>query len=263
MRLACSLFAIACATLAGCGGSSDCPALSLGMQSLAARASTIDIAVFDSSASCDGNDVAAGAPAPQITRHVDGNGITTLQVPAGHYVVVLHAFDASGAFIGSACEAELFTPGQRACVSVALSTPMVDPDGGIADLAFGAGGSGGGGGGNGGGDMGMVPFAPQTSGVSTNLYSVFSPGGGVAYVVGTVGVILKTTDGGAMWTKQTSGTSFDLEGVWGASATDVYVAGKHGTVLHTTNGGTSWQTTNVGLTSDFYDVWGAGASDVY
>jgi hypothetical protein len=263
VRAACSLFAIVCAAFSGCGGASDCPALSLDMQSLAARATTIDVAIFDSSTSCDGNDVAAGAPAPLVTRHVDGHGDTMLQLPAGHYIVVLHAFDAGGTFIGSACEAELFTPGQRACVSVTLSTPMIDTDGGAPDLALGGGGSGGGGGGTGGGDMASAVFVPQTSGVTTNLYEVWSPGSGVAYIVGAAGVLLKTSNDGATWTKQTSGTAMDLEAVWGSSATDVYVVGKHGTVLHTTNGGTNWQAVNVGLTSDLYDVWGASASDVY
>ncbi|MCU1279673.1 MAG: glucosyltransferase-I precursor [bacterium] len=234
------------------------------MQSLAARAATIDIAVFDSSTSCGGNDVAADAPAPLVSRHIDGHGDTTLQLPAGHYVVVLHAFDAAGAFIGSACQAELFTPGQRACVSVTLSTPMIDGDGGIPDLAIGGGGGGGsGGGGSGGSDMGSKTFVAQTSGVTSTLYQIWSAGGGVVYVVGVGGVLLKTTDGGAVWTKLNSGTTFDLEAAWGSSATDVYVVGKHGVVLHTTNGGTNWSTVNVGITTDLYDVWGAGASDVY
>jgi hypothetical protein len=137
------------AAVAGCGGGGDCPALTLEMQSLAAQATAMDINVYDASTSCAGNDVAAGAPAPLLNRHVDGHDGTTLELPAGHYVVVLHAFDAAGAFIGSACQAELFTPGQRACVSITLSTPMIDGDGGIPDLAIGVGGSGGSGGGSG------------------------------------------------------------------------------------------------------------------
>ena len=125
--------------LAGCGGGGDCPALSIDMQSLAAKAARVDLEIFDAAqnASCSGNDVAADAPAPLVTRSLDGHAGTTLQLPAGHYIVVMHAFDASGSFIGSACEAEVFTPGQRACVSVALSTPMIDGDGGV-DLALGA-----------------------------------------------------------------------------------------------------------------------------
>ncbi len=255
-----------CVALVGCGGSGgDCPALSPGMQSLAAQAASIDLEVFDASASCAGNDVAADAPAPLVTRTLVGDAGTTLQLPAGHYIVVMHAFDASGAFIGSACEAEVFTPGQKACVSVALSTPMIDGDGGVPDLALGGGGGGGvgGGGGASGGDMAPAVFGPQTSGVTTDLYEVWSAGGGIVYVVGVTGVILKTTDSGATWMKQTSGTTQDLEGVWGASAMEVWTVGKRGTVLHTLDGGTSWTAISLSTTNDVYDVWGAGASDVY
>ncbi|HEX9105307.1 MAG TPA: hypothetical protein VF997_24020, partial [Polyangia bacterium] len=222
------------AALAGCRGGGDCPALSLGMQSLAAQATSIDLEVFDASASCSGNDVAADAPPPLVTRTLDGHTAATLQLPAGHYIVVMHAFGAGGAFIGSACEAEVFTPGQRACVSVALSTPMIDGDGGIPDLALGGGGAGGGGGGGGSGvvDMGTVPFVAQTSGVTSNLFQPWSAGGGVVYIAGRAGVILKTTDGGANWSKLSTGTATDLEGIWGSSATDVWAAGLKGTVLH-------------------------------
>ncbi|MDB4966308.1 MAG: hypothetical protein JWN44_1997 [Myxococcales bacterium] len=265
--------AIVLSALPGCGGASDCPALTLNMQSLAAQASAVDILVYDSTSRCGGNDVAAGAAAPVVSRHLDGHAGTTLQLPSGQYVVVMHAFDAGGAFIGSACQAELFTPGQRACVSVALSTPMLDPDGGVADLATGGGGgggagaAGGGGGGGGGGaangDMAVTPFTVQSSGVTTSLYQAWSAGNGVVYVVGAAGVILKTTNGGTTWTKQTSGTASDLEAVWGSSATDVTIAGFKGTVLHTTNGGTSWTLVSVGVTTNLFDIWGAGAGDIY
>lgn len=257
---------VAGAALAGCGGGGDCPTLSLDMQSLAAKAARVDLEIFDSTASCYGNDVGADAPSPLVTRSLDGHTGTTLQLPAGHYIVVMHAFDAGGAFIGSACEAEVFTPGQRACVSVALSTPMIDGDGGVPDLALGNGGGGGGGGGGvgGGGDMGgTVAFTAQSSGVTTDLYQPWSAGGGVVYIAGVTGVILKTSDGGATWTKQTTGTTQDLEGVWGSSATDVWTVGKKGTVLHTTNGGTTWTAVSIGSTADVYDVWGASATDVY
>ncbi|HEX6835467.1 MAG TPA: YCF48-related protein, partial [Polyangia bacterium] len=87
-------------------------------------------------------------------------------------------------------------------------------------------------------------------------------GGGVAYIVGVQGVLLKTSDSGATWTKQTTNTTHDLEAVWGSSATDVWAAGVKGTLLHTTDGGTTWQAVST-TTSDVYDVWGANANDVY
>ncbi|HEY2743361.1 MAG TPA: YCF48-related protein [Polyangia bacterium] len=249
------------AALAGCGGGGDCPALSIDMQSLAAQASAVDVDVYDASASCDGNDLAGGAPAPVVSRHIEGNSGTTLELPAGNYVVVLHAFDASGAFIGSACQADVFTPGQHACVSVALSTPAID-DRGFGDLGTGGGGGGGSGGGGGAVDMAATPFVAQTSGVTTVLYQPWAAGNGIVYIAGASGTILKTTDSGTTWTKQSTGTTYDLEAVWGVSDQNVWAVGLHGTVLHTTNGGSAWSSIGSG-TNDLYDVWGTSASDIY
>src|SRR4051812_29333802 len=63
---------VVCAVLAGCGGATDCPALSVDMQSLAAKASSMELDVYDATASCDGNDIAAGAPAPLVSRTLGG-----------------------------------------------------------------------------------------------------------------------------------------------------------------------------------------------
>lgn len=246
--------------VAGCGGAAACPPLLPAMGSLAAQAAAVEIDVYDDSATCDGNDV-AGAPQLLLTRRSDGANATTVQLPAGHYVVVLHAFDANGALIGSACEPELFSPGQHACLSVPLSDVT---DGGVpgggddlagADLA----------GTPPPGDMGKPPFVEQSSGVTTDLYEAWSPGGGVVFVVGVSGVILHSTDSGATWTKQTSGTTNTLEAVWGSSADDVFVVGTSGLVLHTTNGGAKWTQLSVPVAPSIYlyDVWGSSASDVY
>ncbi len=258
----------------GCGGrSSGCPALSASMQGLAAQAASIDLEVYPSAAVCDGNDVAAGGPAPLVSRRVDGNG-STLQLPAGHYVVVLHAFDAGGAWIGSACQAELFTPGQSTCLSITLTQPLVVGDGGVPtdDFGFGGGGGGSGGGGgiggsggvggSGGGDMATKQFTAQTSGVTTTLYQPWTPGNGIVYVAGAAGVILKTTDYGTTWNKLTVGTTQDIEAVWGSSASDVYAVGLGGTILHTTNAGASWTSISGGNYA-YYDIWGSGPNDVY
>jgi photosystem II stability/assembly factor-like uncharacterized protein len=255
------MLALCTAAVLGCGGSATCPALSIDMQSLAAQASAIDVDIYDASVSCDNNDVSARPPSPLVSRHLDGHSGTQLELPAGHYVVVLHAFDANGVFIGSGCQSEIFTPGQHACVSIDLSPPTIQsitPDGDLG--TGGTGGNGGGGGTTGGPDMGR-PFETQTSGVTTPLYQPWAAGNGIVYAVGASGVILKTTDSGVTWTKQNSGTTQDLEAIWGTSATNVYIAGTRGTILHTTNG-TSWSSMNQG-TNDFWDVWGVNATDIY
>jgi len=262
----CSVVVLTSAAVLGCGGGDGCPALSLDMQSLAAQAAAIDVDVYDANAACDGNDIAAGAPDPIVSRHLDGNAGTTLQLPAGNYVVVLHAFDAGGTFIGSACQADVFTPGQRACVSVALSAPAIDTLG-VGDMGGGGtGGAGGGGTGGTGGGGGLPPFVTQTSGVTTTLYQAWAAGNGVVYAVGvhdtTGGVILKTTDSGTTWKRLNAGTTQDLEAVWGVDAMNVWAVGLRGTILRTTNGGTSWTNVGTGQTP-YYDIWGTSANDVY
>ena len=51
------------------------------------------------------------------------------------------------------------------------------------------------------------------------------------------GTILRTTDGGATWTKQFIGTSNDLIGVSFTDANTGTVVGQGGTIMRTTTGG--------------------------
>jgi photosystem II stability/assembly factor-like uncharacterized protein len=58
-----------------------------------------------------------------------------------------------------------------------------------------------------------------------------------AFVVGSAGTILRTTDGGDTWTRQESGTTHALHSVSFADANTGTVVGDYGTILHTTTGG--------------------------
>jgi photosystem II stability/assembly factor-like uncharacterized protein len=80
----------------------------------------------------------------------------------------------------------------------------------------------------------------QTSNATEDLYDVFFDGTGrLGWAVGSGGVILSTTDAGAIWTRRTPST-FTLQGVWFTSALEGWVVGNAGTVLHTLNGGSTW-----------------------
>jgi photosystem II stability/assembly factor-like uncharacterized protein len=252
--------------LHGCGGDRACPALSLDMRSLAAQATSIELDIYDAAAGCDGAEVARGAPSPLVSRHLEGGGGTTLQLPPGQYLVVLHAFDDGGRLLGRACEPELFNPGQRACLAVSLQAApgVIVDDGGTVvggDLATGGASDFGTPPGDQGG--GTAAFAPQASGTTKDLYQAWSPGGGEAFVVGVSGTILHTSDDGATWQAQSSGTTQALESMWGSGPNDVYVVGLRGLLLHSSNAGASWQKVPVPTTVDLYDVWGSGADDVY
>ena len=57
--------------------------------------------------------------------------------------------------------------------------------------------------------------------------------------VGSDGLILRTTDGGANWTNQTSGTTSFLNDVSFTDTNNGTAVGENGTILRTTNGGTT------------------------
>lgn len=75
---------------------------------------------------------------------------------------------------------------------------------------------------------------------SVTLNSVSCANASTCWSVGTIGTILKTSDGGNTWTKQTSGTSRTLTCVFFTDASNGWVAGDSGTVLRTTDGGSNW-----------------------
>jgi photosystem II stability/assembly factor-like uncharacterized protein len=267
MPLLRSLALLALILACGCDGGGDwCPALPPEMASLAAQAASIDVLIYDATASCDGNDVAAGAPAPVSERHVGDGGDPALKLPAGGYVIVLHAYDAGGALIGSGCSVEMFTPGQRACLSVAITAPSHGGRGGVDGGLGDGGGLDDGGIIGGGGDMaGAVPFTAQTSGTTNNLYQVWYAGNNELFVVGIKGTILHTSNGGTSWQSQSSGTTLDLEAIWGSGPNDIYIVGIGGIVLHSANAGSSWQRVTVPVSNGLalWDVWGSAVNDVY
>ena len=51
------------------------------------------------------------------------------------------------------------------------------------------------------------------------------------YVVGSGGVILKTSNGGGSWVTEASGTTQDLRSLYFVNVTTGYVAGTNGTIL--------------------------------
>lgn len=63
--------------------------------------------------------------------------------------------------------------------------------------------------------------------------------GGAPYTGGN-GVILKTVDGGSVWTRQTIPTTNPLRGITCPASSVCYAAGDGGALLKTTNGGGSW-----------------------
>jgi photosystem II stability/assembly factor-like uncharacterized protein len=82
------------------------------------------------------------------------------------------------------------------------------------------------------------------SGISSlsTLNDIYFSDTNTGWVVGTGGIIRKTTDAGATtWAGQNSNTTLELLGVDFIDNTTGYACGRSGIILNTINGGTSWQ----------------------
>ena len=90
------------------------------------------------------------------------------------------------------------------------------------------------------GELRADGWVAQTSGTLSNLYSVSFADANNGAAVGTSGMILHTTNGGANWVRQVVGTTVWFYGVHFVDANTGTVVGEAGTVLHTTDGGTTW-----------------------
>lgn len=77
-------------------------------------------------------------------------------------------------------------------------------------------------------------------------------------VVGIMGNIWRTTDGGATWNQQASGVSENLNNVIYISPTEGYIAGHGGTILHTTNSGVSWLREDCGTIVNLNKIFFSG-----
>ncbi|MBU1423158.1 MAG: hypothetical protein KKG06_08270, partial [Bacteroidetes bacterium] len=73
--------------------------------------------------------------------------------------------------------------------------------------------------------------------------------------VGHYGTILRTTNGGALWTTQTSGTTAWLLSVSFTDANTGTAVGSGGTILRTTDGGALWTSQTSGTTNSLRGVF--------
>ena len=80
----------------------------------------------------------------------------------------------------------------------------------------------------------------QTSGTSEHLNDVYFVNNNTGYIVGNLGTILKTINGGANWFTQVSGYPNHLFGIYFVSSTKGFIVGDGGIKLKTNNGGNSW-----------------------
>jgi photosystem II stability/assembly factor-like uncharacterized protein len=100
-----------------------------------------------------------------------------------------------------------------------------------------------------------------------NLMSVFFADANNGWAVGQWGSMVRTTNGGATWTKLESGTSNGLSSVFFVNASTGWASGGFGTLLKTTDGGSTWAHQNSGASRTLYALsfvndttgWAAGS----
>jgi photosystem II stability/assembly factor-like uncharacterized protein len=78
-------------------------------------------------------------------------------------------------------------------------------------------------------------------GTKNNLHSVFFINSRIGYIAGDSGLVLKTSNGGTVWTAATPVTKRNLFCVIFASIDTGYAFGDSVTVLKTTDGGSNWR----------------------
>lgn len=89
---------------------------------------------------------------------------------------------------------------------------------------------------------------------TTTIYDIDFATPDIGWLVGTGGMIVKTTNGGDTWINQSGVTTLELYGVDFVDENTGYVVGQSGLILKTTNGGSNWFTQTSGVTNALYDV---------
>jgi photosystem II stability/assembly factor-like uncharacterized protein len=75
------------------------------------------------------------------------------------------------------------------------------------------------------------------------------------FVVGEFGMVLKSEDAGATWSRQRGATGKLLFAVHAASGSHAAAAGSDGSVLETRDGGATWQLLSTPTTNHLFGVW--------
>jgi hypothetical protein len=73
-----------------------------------------------------------------------------------------------------------------------------------------------------------------------NPHMIAAPGGNIIWRVGKAGLIEKSDNAGAIWTRQNGGVTMTLDSGSAPSATVCWVFGRKGTILQTIDGGSHW-----------------------
>lgn len=97
-------------------------------------------------------------------------------------------------------------------------------------------------------------WVPVNPGVSNDFYACAFINETTGYIVGSGGIVCKTTDGGRSWIPLNCGTKQDLRCVEVACGGQAIVGGDSGTVVITSDGGANWSAYPLGVDVALEDV---------
>jgi photosystem II stability/assembly factor-like uncharacterized protein len=89
---------------------------------------------------------------------------------------------------------------------------------------------------------------------TTTIYDLDFVDENIGWLVGTGGMIVKTTNGGQYWIPNTSNTNSEFYGVDFVNSTTGWAVGQYGLIRKTTDGGATWFIQTSGVTNELYDV---------
>jgi len=102
---------------------------------------------------------------------------------------------------------------------------------------------------------GGAPGTPiALSDVRQNLFATCSPSEREGWIVGELGRIIRTTDGGQSWVRQDAGTKRPFLAMSCLDAKTAWIAGKEGIVYATKDGGDTWTQLQTGATRHLFAI---------
>lgn len=93
-----------------------------------------------------------------------------------------------------------------------------------------------------------------TSNTTNALHGIHFPTKDYGYAVGTLGKVVRTSNGGATWFNMPTGVTDNFNSVYFTSDLTGYVAGENGRIIKTTNGGASWTMLTTGTTGSLQSI---------
>src|SRR5689334_1666364 len=90
--------------------------------------------------------------------------------------------------------------------------------------------------------------------IRQNLFAACFPTNGEGWMVGELGRIIHTTDGGKTWTRQDAGTKRPFLAMSCLDTKQAWIAGKEGIIYKTTDGGASWTEQKTGSNKHIFSI---------